>query len=115
VTTPYRKSSALRDVLYTLSRTVEERPGPVIAREIGRRPAAVYPILARLETAGWVDSRWARVEPGASARQRLYRLSAHGVVAARRHATPGRAVSRRARDGLDILRRTAADVRWGTS
>jgi DNA-binding PadR family transcriptional regulator len=112
VISPYRKSSAVRDVLYTLSRTVEERPGPVIADEIGRCPAAVYPILARLESAGWVDSRWACIEPGTSARQRLYRLSGHGVVAARKHAVRRRPAMR-TRDRLDALRRMTANLRWG--
>jgi len=104
VLSPYLKTSALRDVLYALSMSAEERTGPVIAGEIGRSPACVYPILARLESAGWVDSRWAARETCAGARQRLYQLSAHGVVAARRHGTRDRVAARRRHDALSVLR-----------
>jgi DNA-binding PadR family transcriptional regulator len=103
VLSPYRKTSALRDVLYALSMSAEERSGPVIAGEIGRSPASVYPILARLESAGWVDSRWAARETCAGARQRLYQLSAHGVVAARRHGARGRAGRWTRRDPASVL------------
>lgn len=108
---PYQRTSALRDVLYALSMSAEERTGPVIAGEIGRSPACVYPILARLESVGWVDSRWAARETCAGARQRLYQLSAHGVVAARRHGTRDRVAARRRHDALRALH-LAPSVRW---
>ena len=113
VLSPYRRSSALREVLYALSTSAEERSGPMIAGEIGRSPASVYPILARLESVGWVDSRWATHEPCIGARQRLYQLSAHGVVAARRHGTPARVAARRShRHGGPRALRLASNVRW---
>ena len=90
--------------------SAEERTGPVIAGEIGRSPACVYPILARLESAGWVDSRWAACETRAVARQRLYQLSAHGVVAARRHGARERVALAR-RDPLSALR-LVPRARW---
>jgi PadR family transcriptional regulator, regulatory protein PadR len=41
----------------------------------------LYPILLRLEAAGWLKSRWENVEPSEVARpkRRLYRITAMGV------------------------------------
>jgi PadR family transcriptional regulator, regulatory protein PadR len=58
--------------------------GLKIAQLAGRKTGSVYPILARLEDAGWVESSWegdARDERGP--RRRFYRLSAGGLDAAR--------------------------------
>ncbi|GHH32507.1 PadR family transcriptional regulator [Lentzea cavernae] len=45
----------------------------------------VHPILARLESIGWVESRWETVQPEAAGRprRRYYRLNADGVAHAR--------------------------------
>lgn len=44
----------------------------------------LYPLLVRLEQAGWVTSRWEeREEPGGRPRRRFYRLSADGAAEAR--------------------------------
>lgn len=61
------------------------------------RPAgSVYPILERLERAGWVESEWEDDPARSGPRRRLYRLTADGVDAARaavaRTATPGTAM-----------------------
>jgi PadR family transcriptional regulator, regulatory protein PadR len=43
-----------------------------------------YPILLRLETAGWLSSRWENVDPASACqpRKRLYRLTANGLAQA---------------------------------
>jgi DNA-binding MarR family transcriptional regulator len=61
------------------------------------RPAgSVYPILERLERAGWVESEWEDDPVRSGPRRRLYRLTADGVDAARaavaRSTTPGTAM-----------------------
>ncbi len=58
------------------------RYGFDIAREAGIATGSLYPILARLERLGWVESYWE--EQGASdlgrPRRRYYRLTASGVT-----------------------------------
>lgn len=41
----------------------------------------LYPILLRLEDAGWLSSRWEKTEPSklGRPRRRLYSLTAHGL------------------------------------
>ena len=50
------------------------------------RSGTVHPILARLERAGWLASRWEAIDPQAAGRpaRRYYRLTADGVVAGNR-------------------------------
>ena len=58
----------------------EELYGLKIARNAGRKTGSVYPILARLEEAGWVESCWEREERDERGpRRRFYRLSPDGL------------------------------------
>jgi DNA-binding PadR family transcriptional regulator len=52
----------------------------------GLYSGTLYPILARLEQAGWVEGSWQDAGPAASGvrRRRGYRLTAMGALAARR-------------------------------
>lgn len=45
----------------------------------------MYPILARLEAAGWLDRSWESIDPAVEGRpaRRWYRLSEEGAAAAR--------------------------------
>lgn len=63
----------------------EELYGSEIAEAAGLMSGTVHPILARLEGAGWVESRWEDVDPQVAGRpaRRYYRLTGEGV----RHAT----------------------------
>lgn len=51
----------------------------------GLPPGTIYPIMARLEGAGWVSSRWEEIgqEAKGRPRRRYYRLSADGIARAR--------------------------------
>jgi len=63
-----------------------------IIKLTGLKSGTLYPLLARLENAGWVESDWEKqVEPGRP-RRRYYRLTGLGVEAARRELSnlPGR-------------------------
>lgn len=59
--------------------------GSQIGDAAGLMSGTVHPILARLETAGWVESRWEEIDPAVAGRpaRRYYRLTGAGAEAAR--------------------------------
>ncbi|MBO0802260.1 MAG: helix-turn-helix transcriptional regulator [Nocardiopsaceae bacterium] len=61
------------------------RYGFDLAKEAGIATGSLYPILARLEQAGWVDSYWEEQQSGREGRprRRYYVLTESGAVAAR--------------------------------
>jgi DNA-binding PadR family transcriptional regulator len=63
-----------------------ERYGLQLMQATGLPSGTLYPILVRLERAGWVESRWEQTDPSADGRpkRRYYRLTADGAVEARR-------------------------------
>jgi PadR family transcriptional regulator PadR len=62
-----------------------EHYGLEIAKAAGLASGSLYPILARLEQAGWIQGSWEDVDPVAAGRRprRYYRLTPHGVECAR--------------------------------
>jgi DNA-binding PadR family transcriptional regulator len=79
-----RVTPATLDVLEALMGPDEELYGLKIAQNASRKAGSVYPILARLEEAGWVESSWEREERDERGpRRRFYRLSPEGLGAAR--------------------------------
>jgi PadR family transcriptional regulator PadR len=54
--------------------------GADIRRSTGLESGTLYPILARLENAGWVESKWEEVDPREAGRprRRLYRITPTG-------------------------------------
>src|SRR5687767_2109021 len=62
-----------------------ERYGLEIVESTGMLPGTIYPIMARLEAAGWVASRWENIDHHAEGRprRRYYRLSPDGLTEAR--------------------------------
>ena len=63
----------------------EERYGYEVGEAAGLASGTVHPILARLEGAGWVESRWEDVNSSDVGRpaRRYYRLTADGIHSAR--------------------------------
>lgn len=66
-----------------------ERPltpysGADIAREVGLGSGTVYPLLQRLENAGWLKSEWENVDPveAGRPRRRHYKLTGRGQALA---------------------------------
>jgi PadR family transcriptional regulator, regulatory protein PadR len=61
------------------------RHGYELMRLTGFPSGKVYPILARLQAAGWLESAVEDIDPAVEGRppRRLYRLSERGVVGAR--------------------------------
>ena len=80
----------------------DEQYGLELIDATGLFPGTIYPILARLEQAGWLESRWEDVDQHAAGRprRRYYRLTPDGLRAAR--AASAAAATRRAarRPGL---------------
>lgn len=62
-----------------------ERYGRDLIRETGLQSGTLYPILARLEGAGWLHASWEDIDPEREGRpqRRFYRLTPDGAVAAR--------------------------------
>jgi PadR family transcriptional regulator, regulatory protein PadR len=92
---PSRVTNATLDVLETLMGPDDELYGLKIAQNAGRKVGSVYPILARLEEAGWVESSWEREDRDErGARRRFYRFSPQGLEAARNLLTERRGAVR---------------------
>jgi PadR family transcriptional regulator, regulatory protein PadR len=92
---PSRVTHATLDVLEALMGPDEELYGLKIAQNAGRKVGSVYPILARLEESGWVESSWEREERGERGpRRRFYKFSPEGLDAARTLLTERRGAVR---------------------
>jgi PadR family transcriptional regulator PadR len=59
--------------------------GGEISRSAGVASGTLYPILFRLEEAGWLESKWEEVTPALvkRPRRRLYRMTCIGKACAR--------------------------------
>jgi DNA-binding PadR family transcriptional regulator len=82
-------TSVLKVVAALLADPAAERYGLQLMQATGLPSGTLYPILVRLERAGWVESRWEQHDPSAEGRpnRRYYRLTAGGAVEARREVT----------------------------
>lgn len=78
-----RLTPATADVLAALLAAGEPLWGLRIVHATERPAGSVYPILERLERAGWVSSAWEDDPARPGPRRRLYVLTADGVPAAR--------------------------------
>ena len=56
---------------------------------------SLYPILIRLEKAGWIKSDWEGGEAGTKPRRRLYSMTGLGTRRARQEATEWRRLTER--------------------
>lgn len=61
--------------------------GLELANRVKLKSGTIYPLLARLEGFGWLESRKEEVDPSEEGRprRRLYRLTGEGERAAREH------------------------------
>jgi PadR family transcriptional regulator, regulatory protein PadR len=67
-----------------LANPAEQLSGADVQRRAGLASGTLYPILLRLEAAGWFVSRWESVDPPGAGRprRRLYRLTTGGFARA---------------------------------
>ncbi len=79
-------ASVLKVAAALLADPAAERYGLQIMQATGLPSGTLYPILVRLERAGWIASRWEQIDPAAEGRpsRRYYRLTAEGAAEARR-------------------------------
>jgi DNA-binding PadR family transcriptional regulator len=63
----------------------DDRYGLDLIRDTGLPSGTLYPILTRLERAGWVEGIWEQIDPVAEGRpaRRYYRLTPTGAESAR--------------------------------
>ncbi|MFF4605962.1 PadR family transcriptional regulator [Streptomyces sp. NPDC001339] len=72
------------DVLEAFLVSGEELHGFAVAKAAGKPTGSIYPILARLEQAGWLDSHWETEHPKEGRpRRRFYVLTSNGAQEAR--------------------------------
>ncbi|MDI5971853.1 PadR family transcriptional regulator [Streptomyces sp. SL13] len=88
-----------------LENPTEELYGLQVSSRAELPSGTIHPILARLESVGWLESRWEDADPHEQGRprRRYYRLSSDGVIQARdalARATAGRSALRSLRPGL---------------
>ncbi|MFD0371134.1 PadR family transcriptional regulator [Streptomyces sp. NPDC127114] len=82
---PFRITSTTLDVLEAFLASSEELHGFAVAKAAGKPTGSVYPILARLEQAGWLGSRWEDENPQEGRpRRRFYELTPNGAAEAER-------------------------------
>jgi len=64
-----------------LENPTEQRSGAEVHQRCGLDSGTLYPILIRLESAGWFVSRWESIDPSSAGRprRRLYRLTTTGL------------------------------------
>ncbi|MEY2246926.1 PadR family transcriptional regulator [Streptomyces sp. BF23-18] len=113
---PFRITSAMLDVMEAFLISSDELHGFAVAKAAGRPTGSVYPILARLEQAGWLESRWEEEHPEEGRpRRRFYSLTGDGAAASRtivlerRGELPPLRNSGRLRPALRLI------TRWGAA
>jgi PadR family transcriptional regulator, regulatory protein PadR len=77
-----RITEATVAVLEVLAEGTEPCWGLLIIKSTGKPAGSVYPILERLESAGWVTSSWEDDSARSGPRRRYYELTEGGATAA---------------------------------
>jgi DNA-binding PadR family transcriptional regulator len=85
VTQPRITTQTIKVLAAFMSRTQDEISGAEIGRTTSLASGTLYPILFRLEEAGWVESRWETEDPHelGRPRRRLYQITGVGASKAR--------------------------------
>jgi PadR family transcriptional regulator, regulatory protein PadR len=93
---PRMTASVLKVVAALLTAGAEERYGLQLMQATGLPSGTLYPILVRLERAGWVSSRWEETDPATEGRpaRRYYRLTSAGAAEAHREVSAMHAITR---------------------
>ena len=78
----------LRVLEFVISSPEKEISGAMISRATGLPSGTLYPILLRLEGAGWLKSYWEKGDPSelSRPRRRFYCVTAKGAAHAREAA-----------------------------
>ena len=81
---PRLSHQTLRILRLFLRAPAEALAGSDIGKETGILSGTIYPVLARLEQAKWLESDWEELDPSEAGRprKRLYRITRTGVTKA---------------------------------
>ena len=80
---PIRVTRPTLEILVALLAAKTKVWGLELVRQTGLKTGTVYPILARLETFGWIRSSWEVNQKHKGPRRRLWELTEEGEVRAR--------------------------------
>jgi len=82
---PRITTTVLKVVSAMLADPAADRYGLDLMHDTGLASGTLYPVLVRLEAAGWLAARWEDVDPAAEGRpaRRYYRLTPTGAEAGR--------------------------------
>jgi len=82
---PRLTEQTLKALAVLVGSALEELSGAEIAKRTKQQSGTLYPILMRLERAGWLESRWEEGDPREMGRprRRLYRVTMLGETAFR--------------------------------
>ena len=74
----------LKVLRFLLEKPREGRSGAAMSKATKVGSGTLYPMLARLESAGWLTSEWEVIDPSEAGRprRRFYKLTAMGYVKA---------------------------------
>lgn len=77
-------SPTLKVLKLLMEKPLQGRSGAEVSRVLSIASGTLYPLLARLESAGWVNSEWENIEPKEEGRprRRFYKLTGHGQTCA---------------------------------
>jgi PadR family transcriptional regulator, regulatory protein PadR len=77
---------ALKVLHFLLDKPRRPRSGAEITKATGTLSGTLYPMLIRLENAGWLTSEWEEINPSEAKRprRRFYRLTSSGQNQANR-------------------------------
>jgi PadR family transcriptional regulator len=105
---PLRVTAAVSKVLAAFLEDPDvDRYGLDLMRASGHPSGTLYPILLRLQNAGWVEAYWEEIDPVVAGRpaRRYYRLTPDGLVLAQTeiaalqaHLTRGHGVAKPAQN-----------------
>jgi len=82
---PRMSGPTLKVLKFYLTTPAADHSGAAISKATGVGAGTLYPLLARLEDAGWLISEWEIVDPSEAGRprRRYYRLTGVGQTRAR--------------------------------
>lgn len=111
---PFRITSATLDVMEAFLASPAELHGFAVAKAAARPTGSVYPILARMEQAGWLESHWEDGHPEEGRpRRRFYTLTRDGAAASRAVVLERRGELPTVRIGSKLRPALRLMTRWG--
>ncbi|MGU3475668.1 PadR family transcriptional regulator [Methylobacterium sp. D48H] len=82
---PRLSAPTLKVLKFLLAANSAEASGAAISKATGVGAGTLYPLLARLEKAKWIEGNWEKIDPKEEGRpkRRFYNLTGIGVTRAR--------------------------------